>query len=142
MDWTDEGGVFKDDVQKMICEQVLDLLNLFYTHGHSGSSAPYAINLFKRLASFEPIGPLTGVDSEWNEVGDGIFQNNRCGHVFKQADRFDGQAYDIEAIIWWDWYTDKETGVKYKSHFTNRDSAQPITFPYTPERKYMERVES
>lgn len=41
----------------------------------------------------------------------------------------------------WNTFTDKETGEKYKSHFTNRDSAQPITFPYTPERKYMERVD-
>jgi hypothetical protein len=87
---------------------------------------------------FEPIVPLTGEDWEWCEVHDGVFQNKRCGHVFKQADRFNGQAYDGEAVIFWDWCTDEETGERFKSHFTSRDSAQPITFPYTPKREYKE----
>lgn len=138
--WTDEDGNFCDEMQELMCKQVLELLKLFSEHGHSGFSAPYAIQTFSKLASFEPLVPLTGEDWEWNEVGEGIFQNKRCGHVFKQADRFEGKAYDIEAVIFWEWYTDPETGEKSKSHFTSAGSAQPIEFPYTPKREYRERA--
>jgi hypothetical protein len=69
-----------------------------------------------------------------------MFQNKRCSHVFKQADRFDGQAYDIDGIIFYDWYTDEE-GNKSKSYFTSADSRVPVTFPYVPTREYKERIE-
>ena len=138
--WTDDHGHFNDYMQERVCNHVLALLEVFGSEGHSGSSAPYAINLFKRLASFEPITTLTGEDWEWCEVSKGVFQNARCCHVFKQADRFDGIPYDIEAVIFYSWQTDPETGEKYKSHFTNCDSMRPITFPYTPERVYQESL--
>lgn len=138
--WTDDDGKFNDEMQEAICNHVMDLLKVFIDEGHSGTTAPYAVNLFKQLAMFEPIVPLTGEDWEWVDHGY-CMQNKRCSHVFKQPDRFDGQAYDSQAVIFWDWYTDQETGEKYKSHFTSRDSAQPITFPYTPKREYQERIE-
>jgi len=137
--WTDDQGNFNDEMQEAICKHVLELLKVFSDEGHSGSTAPYTVNLFKQLAMFEPIVPLTGEDWEWIDHGY-CKQNIRCSHVFKQADRFDGQAYDGEAIIFWDWCTDKETGERFKSHFTSSESAQPITFPYTPKREYKERV--
>lgn len=138
--WCDESGKFDDEMQEAICTHVLKLLEVFADEGHSGSSAPYAVDLFKKLAMFEPVAPLTGEDWEWNEVGDGVFQNKRCSHVFKQADRFDGQAYDIDGIIFYDWYTN-EDGTKSKSYFTGRESCVTITFPYVPTREYKERIE-
>jgi len=142
--WTDENGKFNDEMQEMICKHVLKLLEVFNGEGHSGSSAPYAINLFKQLASFEPVAPLTGEDWEWTDVSeyggrdDGpLFQNKRCGHVFKD----NTGAYDSDGIIWYDWHTDEETGEKYKTHFTSRESRVPVTFPYTPKREYREWVE-
>lgn len=145
--WTDAEGKFKDEMQQAICEHVLKLLDVFADEGHSGSSAPYAINMFKTLAMFEPIVPLTGEDWEWNEVGPGVFQNKRCSRVFKQADRFDGQAYDLDGIVFYDWYErdlePDEPGfpgkTRFKSHYTCRESCVPITFPYTPTTEYKER---
>lgn len=139
--WLNADGTFKDEMQQAICEHVIVLLDVFAGEGHSGSSAPYAINLFKQLASFEPIVPLSGDDAEWNEVGPGVFQNNRCSHVFKDKKCFNGQAYDMESIIFYDWYTDKETGEKHKSYFTCRESCMPVVFPYTPAKQYLEREE-
>ena len=139
--WTDESGKFNDDMQEAICKHVLELLKLFADEGHSGTTAPYTINLFKQLAMFEPIVPLTGEDWEWIDHGY-CKQNKRCSHVFMQPDRFNGQAYDSEAVIFWDWYTDSETGEKRKSHFTSSGSARPITFPYTPKHEYEERNEA
>ena len=144
--WLNEDLTFKDDMQGMICQHVTKLLDVFADEGHSGSSAPYTISLFSKLASFEPIVPLTGEDWEWNEVGPGVFQNSRCSHVFKEAGRFNGQAYDIEGKIFWSWKEyDLEPGEegypgvhRYKSSYTSGDSRVPITFPYTPSKEYVE----
>ena len=138
--WCDENGKFDDEMQEAICNHVLKLLELFADEGHSGSTAPYTVNIFKKLAMFEPIVPLTGEDWEWTEVHDGVFQNKRCSRVFKQADRFDGQAYDIDGIIFYDYYTN-ENGEKSKSYFTGRESAVPVTFPYVPTSVYEESPE-
>jgi hypothetical protein len=120
----------KDDgPNKWMAAGTLQLLEAFADQGHSGMSAPYAIQVFSKLAAFEPLGPLTGADNEWMEVSTGVFQNLRCGHVFKQADRFDGQPYDIEGRIF------REPN---GACFQNADSCVPITFPYTPKREYVD----
>jgi len=137
--WTDDSGKFDDEMQEMICNHVLKLLDVFGEEGHSGSSAPYAINLFEKLAKFEPIAPLTGEDWEWTEVADGIFQNKRCSHVFKDKNKFDGHAYDIDGIVWWEWYKDEATGEMRKSYFTDYESQVKVTFPYTPKTVYKEK---
>ena len=54
--WIDENGKFCEDTQEAICNHILKLLEVFSEEGHSGSSAPYAIDLFTRLASYKPIG--------------------------------------------------------------------------------------
>lgn len=116
----------KDPMQKMICKQLIDLLNLFGDHGHSGSSAPYTINLFEKLASFKPIGPLTGEDNEWVEVSKGVFQNTRCGTVFKE----NGKAHDIDGKV----FTNTD-GFSY----TNFKSRVPVIFPYYPKTIYVKK---
>lgn len=140
----DENGVYCDEMQEAICNHVLKLIEIFAEEGHSGSSAPYAIDMFKKLAMFEPLVPLTGEDWEWHDVseyggrdGGPVFQNKRCGHVFKD----NSGAYDIDGIIWYDWYTN-EAGEKYKSHFTNHKSKVPVIFPYVPKTEYKEWVET
>jgi hypothetical protein len=141
--WINDDGKWNDEMQEAICNHVLKLLEVFSDEGHSGSSAPYAINLFSTLAKFEPIVPLTGEDWEWNNVSEyggndngPQYQNKRCSHVFKD----NNGAYDINGIVFWEWYTDYETGKKYKSHFTSKESHVPVTFPYTPKIEYRERV--
>jgi hypothetical protein len=137
--WVDSEGEYNCEMQQSICEDVLRLLDVFAEAGHSGSTAPYAINLFSRLAKFEPIAPLTGDDSEWIEVDQDVYQNRRMSSVFKQPDRFNGQAYWIEGVIFWEWvsYPDIDRGVPYKSYFTSSESRVPITFPWVkPEPEY------
>ena len=137
--WTDENGKFCDEMQEAICTHVLKLLNVFHGEGHSGSSAPYAINLFEKLAKFEPVAPLTGEDWEWVNVaeqnGGPLWQNKRCSHVFKD----NNGAYDIQGIIFYDWYSIPEIGKRYKSYYTCKESRVPITFPYIPKSEYRER---
>lgn len=145
--WLDDEGKYSDEMQEAICKHVLKLLDVFADEGHSGSSAQYAVNVFKKLAMFEPLVPLTGEDWEWAETSEGVFQNKRCSHVFKQADRFDGQAYDIDGIVFYEWHErdldPDEPGypgkTRFKSHYTSSESRVPVTFPYTPIKNYVER---
>lgn len=113
----------------LLPKAVLELIEVFSKQGHSGMSGNIVLQIFEKLAKFEPWMPLTGADDEWNECGDGVFQNKRCSHVFKQKDRFDGQAYDIQGKV----FTPKK-GAAY----TGSGSHVPITFPYTPKTEYVE----
>lgn len=134
--WTDDNGEFKEEMQKAICDHVMKLLDVFADEGHSGTTAPYAINLFKKLAAFEPLVPLTGEDWEWVHVADGsdenpLWQNIRCSHVFKD----NSGAYDINGKVFWEYFTN-ENNEEEKSYFTNRKSRVPVIFPYTPTTVY------
>lgn len=125
----DSGEPYNDAVAKAI----LDLIELFASQGHSGFTAPYTANVFNRLAMYKPLTPLTGEDSEWNEIESGLYQNKRYSAVFKEKD---GTAYNVEGKIFTDdgevWYS-------------NRDSRIDITFPYTvpdkPEEVYLNETE-
>lgn len=119
----------KDEMQDLMKSQLIELLEVFSTHGHSGFSAGYAINCFELLSRYKPLSPLTGGDDEWVEVGSDVYQNKRCGHVFKQTDRFDGQAYDIDGKVF-----RQADGYCY----TSSESFTPIIFPYTPKTEYVD----
>ena len=139
--WIDDNEKYIDEMQEAICSHVLKLLDAFADEGHSGSSAPYAIDLFSKLAKFNPIVPLTGEEWEWINVSDisgsETYQNKRCGAVFKAADRFNGQPYYIDGRVFWEWYMSEEDGKMFKTYFTGRDSAVPVEFPYTPKTEYV-----
>lgn len=139
--WCDKDHKFEEEMQAAICENILALLTIFSEQGHSGTSAQYAIEVFSKLASFEPLVPIQGGDDEWIEYEEGYFQNIRCSHVFKNSSRFNGQAYDSEGRIFYDWSED-EDGKRSKQYYTCKDSAVPIRFPYTPSKVYQERTES
>lgn len=132
-----------DGPDMWIQENVLGILEVFEKQGHSGSSAPYCISMVTKLMDHKPLSPLTGDDREWVEVSPGIFQNSRLSSVFKQSDRFDGQAYDIDGKVFWEWferdlYEDEEGfpgKVKAKTYYTCADSFTPIEFPYMPPDK-------
>ncbi len=124
----------------MMRKHILHMIEEFSKEGHSGFSASYAIQCLEKLLRYEPLSPLTGEDWEWFDVaeqnGSTLWQNARCSHVFKD----ENGAYDINGKVFWEWYTDPETGEKHKSHFTSADSRVPVTFPYTPNTVYEERV--
>lgn len=103
---------------------IMKVIRAFSDEGHSGGSAGLSISAVTRLMRFEPLTPLTGDDSEWNDVGAysgaPCWQNNRCSHVFKGED---GRAYDIDGKVF-----REPNGVSY----TNFDSLVYVTFPYMP----------
>lgn len=125
----DSGEPYNDAVAKAI----LDLIELFASQGHSGFTAPYTVNAFKRLAMYKPLSPLTGEDSEWSEVGSGCYQNKRYSAVFKE----DGKAHNIEGKM----FTDDNGTTWYLS----KDSQVEVFFPYVvpdePEEVYLNKEE-
>lgn len=133
-----------DEMQSAMNKHVLHMVKEFADEGHSGFSASYALSIIKRLLAYKPITPLTGNDDEWGHVSDvsgsPLWQNKRCFSVFKDGD---GQAYNIDGKVFWEWYTDKETGEKHKSYYTSSESRTPVTFPYTvPDEPIYEYKES
>lgn len=117
-----------DEIQDMVKSNVIELLEVFEKQGHSGFSAPYVLNVFNKLAMFKPIVQLTGEDSEWADVGNGMYQNNRCPAVFK--DGKDGDAYWLDGNIFRD-----QNGCT----FTNEHSRVKVVFPWVmPESKIID----
>lgn len=110
-----------EPMQDMVKKNIMEMIEVFAKQGHSGTSAPYVLNLFNTLARFNPITPLTGEDDEWMSVDYGCsFQNIRCYEVFK--DKATGEAYWSSGRIF-----REPNGVCY----TSSNSRVPITFPWT-----------
>lgn len=104
-------------------DEIVKIIEIFANMGHSGCSASYASQLIYNLLKFRNLTPLTGEESEWNEVTDDLFQNNRMSNIFKTSKEFNGQAYTIDGI-----YFSDDNGLSW---FGNHRSRIPITFPYT-----------
>lgn len=83
-------------MQKVMNDDILEIIEVFAKQGHSGMSANYAIRIITKLLKYEPILPLTLKDDEFVEIANGVFQNKRDFRIFKQKDRFDGKPYNVD----------------------------------------------
>lgn len=85
-------------------QQVIEAIALFTSHGNSGASALWEINLVKKLCSFDIINPLNlKDDKEWTFIyyKDGntkVYQNNRLTHFFKEVDGDNIRISNINAF--------------------------------------------
>lgn len=75
-------------------ENYIELIRLFSVQGHSGGSASVFIPTLQKLLNFENLGPISNDPIEWNEVGNGMWQNTRNPKFFSE----DGgkSYYDVE----------------------------------------------
>ena len=118
------------DMQDFMNKGIIDVVRIFSKQGHSGFSAGYAVGVIEKLLRFEPLGPLTGENHEWNDISEyccdeTMYQNRRCSHIFKRAD---GTAYDINAKV----FVEPDG-----STWTNGHSHVDIEFPYVPKVEYI-----
>jgi hypothetical protein len=120
------------ETQLAITKDILDIVKVFCTQGHSGTSASYTLSMITRLLDWKPITPLTGENDEWGPVKpynleNNTQQNKRCSAVFR--DNFDNStAHYIYGKVYSDngghsWFTGNHKDGVVQS-FT------PITFPY------------
>lgn len=66
-------------------QQVIEAVAVFASHGNSGGSAPFEINLVQKLCNWDIISPLRFTNDEWQQISaDGTCQNIRKGDVFKE----------------------------------------------------------
>lgn len=142
-------GLFdKDsDYNGMIGKAVVELMEVFAKQGHSGCSASMVSDLFNRLAGYEVITPLTGKDSEWNDISsmgeNTLFQNNRNSAVFKNKNT--GRSNYVDAIIWKTQTGDTYTGSAYMSALQDKriHSSQYVKdFPFQPKKFYIDVIET
>jgi hypothetical protein len=123
-------------------KNILEIIEVFSSQGHSGFSAGYIVQILEKLLRYEPLTPLTGEDSEWGDVSqygvEPYYQNKRYSSLFKNSD---GTCYDISGKIFYTWEKFEDTGEEYQSYFTNSKSNVPVTFPYIPKKEYVEWVE-
>lgn len=136
----------EEDPDKWSQKCVLDLLEVFSGQGHSGYSAPFVIDTFKKLANFEPLAPIMCTDDEWNDVShysnevETHFQNIICSSVFK--DGKNGEPYYIDAIIWVDEKNDSFTSSNVLNSKNEKFSShQTIKLPFIPKKFYIDIVE-
>lgn len=116
-------------MQEHMHQNVREILEVVAKQGHSGGSIGFLFHMVQKVGMFEPLSPILGTDDEWVDVGhmsDGqdIWQNARCGHLFRNGNE---QAYDSTGRI-----VVCEDG----QTVTNFQSRVPITFPYVPTRIY------
>ena len=99
--WPDafvEGQDGGDEMQRFMCDQVIEILSLLHTQGDSGCSIGYKMHLLNKLVHFGILSPLTFDENEWGApfgIRDTL-QNKRCSGLF------------------WD---SKETNEKLKYHY-------------------------
>lgn len=124
------------EMQKAITKDILDIVKVFCTQGHSGMSAEYTLSKIKRLLDWKPITALTGEESEWGELrnfnGKATQQNSRCSAVFRENED-NSTAHYIYGRVYSDngghsWFTgNHKDGVV--------QSSIPVTFPfYVPDK--------
>lgn len=126
------------DYEGALGKAVMELIKVFSKQGHSGFSANRVVSLFEKVARYENLLPLTGEDSEWNDISDlngGTLQNNRVSSVFKEKET--GRAYYIDAIVW-----RTQNGGYFTGSADDVSSRQYIkSFPFTPKTFYVDVIE-
>lgn len=129
--------------------EIIALCKKFGNSGQSGGSAPYVAGAIShaigKLLLFQPIAPLTGEDDEWTDCGitdNDLFQNKRCGSVFKVKD--DGRAYYLDAIVFEGQSGSRFTsgGVMLKDGGSVSSRQFIKSFPFTPKTFVVEVVET
>jgi hypothetical protein len=134
----------------MTGKAVLELMEVFAKQGHSGMSAPIVADLFKRLATREVLGPITGKDEEWgpiNDYGDNRpnQQNLRDSGLFKYSD---GKVTYVNALVkrcpdgvTWSGplYLTREDAINGVNMI--RSSLEIKGFPFTPKTFYIDVLE-
>ena len=125
--WMDKDGNFDDEMQELICTNVLELLHVMSKQGHSGFSANYLLSMFNKLANGKPLSPLTCKENEWAYDVDGTARNIRANGIYKNKD---GIVYQIEGRIFRD--------VKGYTYISGASKKYIENIPFTPVSEYID----
>jgi hypothetical protein len=89
-----------DSILLPFIPQILSLCDTITKASQNPNLVPAIANriafVIDSLCSQRPITPLTGDESEWDLVSDGLYQNNRYPTIYKDQ----GMVYNTQAIMW------------------------------------------
>jgi hypothetical protein len=139
----------KESIIIPFTKEILALCDAFEKRGISRKTTPHTVSVisqaFKSLMMMMPISPVTGEDSEWEELSQMdddknlYYQNKRCSALFKNTK--EKKATYLDAIIW----NGKEglysfTGVVYIDETLKEvvGSRHFVKFPFTPKSFYID----
>jgi len=146
---------YPDSIVLEFEKEIMELTNKFLESGQSGGSAPYYANAItsciSKLLLFQPISPLSGIDSEWSDIseicgGETTFINTRDSSVFKDGLN---QVSKVSAISFKDENGSCWSGScwKSKSDYLTNDKSLKVTskqliskFPFTPKTFYIDVI--
>lgn len=128
-------------LQQNINDDILRVIKQFGEQGHTGTTARYCISILTSLLNWRPLSPLTGEDSEWEDVSSYyggkqlVYQNKRCPAVFKE----DGKCYNVEGKIFTEdgghtWYTCKDSRVEIEFPYNVPTAPEEVSIDKTTER--------
>ena len=89
-------------MQKIVNDNVLEIVRKFCEMGHSGFSAEYEIDIIYKLLKQRNLTKLTLDDNEFVEMADGLFQNKRDSRIFKTKDKFNGKPFNVDTMKLYD----------------------------------------
>lgn len=73
-----------NEYNKLVADAVMELMEVFAKQGHSGFSAGMTLGIFKEVANFKPLSPISSDPSEWMEVSPDTWQNTRRCSTFSR----------------------------------------------------------
>jgi hypothetical protein len=126
-----DGDGILEEYAFLVYDSAYELVKKFSEQGHSGMSANLTLNIYKKLANYEPLSKLTGVENEWREwttYGSETDnpstsrQNKRCSRIFQEKD---GDTYIISHYIF-----REPSGCCWTNGIRKN-----ITFPYALEKE-------
>ena len=117
-------------MQKLVDGAILELVKVFSGQGHSGFSAAYAMDAFRRLADWKPVSALTGEDDEWGEEVDSkrhTQQNRRYPALFRE-NRDNSTAHCVDSVV----FSDDGGLTWFGCGWMRKMYEKPIVFPWYP----------
>lgn len=125
----------EDGPNKWMQENVLELIEVFSKQGHSGMSASFAIDAFKKLANYKLLTSVKSAEEfDFVETSmGGSLQSRVISSVFQE----EGGEYDIDAIVFKNQkghcFTTSLTCIGYKHAY--------IKYPFVPKTFYLDVIE-
>ena len=131
---TDPDKAVKGDQFSAAGVHILKAVEAFIGADWSGATVGIGLELFNALIKHQCLTPITGEDSEWDDMTDcsgyALFQNKRCSSVFKEG--VDGRPFTVNAFSFTEPCEDDD-GTPYRASFTTSGfSSGYISFPYVP----------
>ncbi len=119
----------KSGYNKWMIQNITDLLKMLSIQRHSQTLYD-TLDSLKKLATFQPLTPLTFEEDEWLDVSEAcgeesMYQNIRMSNIFKHG--IDGKPYSLDAILWID-----DDGVGFNGTINGYSSCQYVKIPFIP----------